>query len=530
MFKNRVGSSLTIAKLYLVYVSSSNLLHHYGRDQNTIRCQPQLAVPPVVFSEVDKLDGKRIEQYRESHGGLMKKSQQKLLMHTRVHDAIIEDLLLRADRMTQGKFCGHNGTHTSLLQGPKGIGKTSVLKSFVEVSPVLYPKIITIYLSYDQLKATGSLLKELTIAQLVERKLKAWNIIPTNINNNDNNLDDVLLEKIVRSLQENDKYVMLIVNEIDQLYKVSKNSGEKVLDTAQTNLYDLVYLGNQESGRFGVFLCGSSASCPLLVTANAGVRKDQFPLIDGAPNMNGKKYKTRRLPLTLFTDVSAVELILKELGYQHVSQCTARFVTFIVGTAPRDINSLMRQAASTDLDIYSALRNNNHESFIDTGDWMFAKSFLHILLQKLAEKNTAMKAMITVNNVHVSPDRVAREKWETVFKPLQLDEVMDAYRIACDSHCGENMVERDRMRHDKEYLQASIFLLCDKGLLTFDEIDQGLPKHLYPSAPAQVFVDLLDDDATQNFKYRANDILRGIGKDIYNECVKQGVESIIIPK
>ncbi len=98
-------------------------------------------------------------------------------------------------------------------------------------------------------------------------------------------------EMIVKKLQQHGKYVFLIVDHIDDLYRVSPTDTSSTI--ARNSLGDLAWLGNQCSGRFGVILCGSSASSPLLITCHAN--REEFPMLRGAPNLNYQKYPTWRL-------------------------------------------------------------------------------------------------------------------------------------------------------------------------------------------------------------------------------------------
>jgi hypothetical protein len=76
------------------------------------------------------------------------------------------------------------------------------------------------------------------------------------------------------------------MDEMEEVYRSLNNSPER-----RNRLYmmgDLKWLGNKKTGRFAVHLCGSSSSCPLLITCHAS--KEEFPLLSDAPNLNETKY------------------------------------------------------------------------------------------------------------------------------------------------------------------------------------------------------------------------------------------------
>eukprot|EP01035_Chromulina_nebulosa_P022533 gene22533-29177_t len=94
-------------------------------------------------------------------------------------------------------------------------------------------------------------------------------------------------DQIVEALKKHEKYVLLLVDEFDELYRVREGNSEVeniVLTrylTSMSTLGDLMWLGNQKTGRFAVLLCGSSASCPLLITLNANKNEKYSILSQG---------------------------------------------------------------------------------------------------------------------------------------------------------------------------------------------------------------------------------------------------------
>jgi hypothetical protein len=77
-------------------------------------------------------------------------------------------LLVTGGRLSLNQFQGDNGPNMRLLQGAKGIGKSTTLKSFETIGSKLFPNVIPIYISYDEERtATGSKLLQNSFAQII---------------------------------------------------------------------------------------------------------------------------------------------------------------------------------------------------------------------------------------------------------------------------------------------------------------------------------------------------------------------------
>ena len=182
--------------------------------------------------------------------------------------------------LINNKYKENNGIHARLINGPKGIGKSTVIKTFLAQQDDAIP----LYLSYDDLFHTDNILQTNSILQLIESCLVKHGIYsdPTASKN--------MGVRLAMALEAHDKHLFLVVDEIEQLYRVSNEHDQSLYITARCNLGDLAWLGNQKSGRFAVFLCSSSASAPLLITCKAD--RKEFPLLHGAPSLNEQKYRT----------------------------------------------------------------------------------------------------------------------------------------------------------------------------------------------------------------------------------------------
>ena len=145
--------------------------------------------------------------------------------------------------MQSNRFKGSNGPHSRLIQGPKCIGKSTVLKTFLNVRGDKH--VLGIYLSCDELLMSSSPLSSKSVLELVEEHLNDSNVVVRRKKNKN------LGECIAETLEQNNKHVFIIIDEIDQRYRVSHLQVARKV--AMTTLDDLAWLGNQKSGRFAIF-------------------------------------------------------------------------------------------------------------------------------------------------------------------------------------------------------------------------------------------------------------------------------------
>lgn len=426
---------------------------------------------------------------------------------TQAHRVLLTSIHKKCELLSKNRFVGRNGSHSRMIQGPKGVGKTTVLESYTKLCSIYHPNVIPIYISLDDLNSKESEMDERTIMECVLDKLTSDHGIKA-----DTPLTkEYMGHRIVRALEAADKYILLIVDELEEVYRTSD-----VCPHRRNRLHmlgDLNWLGNQKSGRFAVYLCGSSSSCPLLVTCHAS--EEEFPLLSDAPHLNGTKYNTLRLPISPFTDLNAIKNIVN--GYLDINDLSShsnaftnsispvnreglvRLIAFGVGAIPRSVDALCVKLEEGDSEIFSTLRPGAHLSGVrwyhDTSMPLYRK-----IIDRLREKNARMLEILTSDPNDkdrkgiVDLDLVRTVMWEKEFVPLTYE---DIFRI------WDRLCEEDEMfqayHHDAEKLQFSILELCDKGQLTYTGIQGGMPVGLFPICPAQVFIDVEPSTYIQRF-------------------------------
>ncbi len=212
-----------------------------------------------------------------------------VLYPTEAHVKLMEFLLQHLEGLSLGYPT--NGVHARTLVGAKGTGKSTLLRHFVEVVEALHPEVVAAYVT-----CTDSGTEHLLLP--VARHLVHLNIIDSHSSVDAAVDGSKLHDLIMQSLYEKGKKLLLVVDEMDQLYRCIPQDAATFIP-ARRSLSSLASLGDRGGSVCAVLLCGSSAVLPLLITAN-GSRDlgivSEYPTVRGAPNFNGQKCSVFRLP------------------------------------------------------------------------------------------------------------------------------------------------------------------------------------------------------------------------------------------
>lgn len=392
------------------------------------------------------------------------------LYTTASHQQILIALVHQASLLQQGRFKGSNGAHARLLHGPKGIGKTFMLRAFAAVCQEAFPDVIPVYITFGDKGLRASWLRELDIMEAVAKQLARHGV---DVKTDEDTSPPVA---VFEALERQGKKLLLLVDEIDQLYRVSPQDIE--FDSARSSLACLAFVGDRGgAGVVSAVLCGSSAICPFLVTANAhaGWMRAEFPLVVGAPNLNGQKYRIWRVSAPLPHDIDSVRDLLSARSGCRATVGEARMAAFVAGGAARDVAKVAEeQFAAMGLDTKLLADKETALRKLETTGGRFYKA----LMVALVEKNTELVAALTTDGL-LDPRRVARTKWESMLSPLAWKDAVRCWQALAHANkaTADDMVE----------LQSELLDLCDRGWLVVDRIKLGKPECVYPAACAQLF-------------------------------------------
>ena len=261
-----------------------------------------------------------------------------VIFKTQAHLGIYDVLLGHSRNLSSGNYQGTRGVSCSTLVGAKGIGKTSSLQMFARICKFVIPNVYVVYVNFNNIRSSDPNFLKFSLITLIVIQLRLLGLVVPEFN--EKAPKDVLLTY----LQTAKISVLVLIDELDQLYKTVLPDN----DVNQITLHDLACLGNQPTGRVSVVLCGSSAMMEDIITTN-GIKDAsivaEFPLLTGAPNLNGTKYLTKRVYSTLPTDLGAVAILSrKELN--DANKPWLRLVAFAGGCSARTTERILNDSST----------------------------------------------------------------------------------------------------------------------------------------------------------------------------------------
>lgn len=228
--------------------------------------------------------------------------------------------------LLNGDYEYSRGENSTLLLGAKGIGKTTTLLSISITLSLLSEKLVPIYIQYvsDEYRVK-------TPSCLISEALKSRGLIDQTIER---------IDEITQILIKHDLRVLLIVDELDQLYQT-----ESTKDCALETLSQLAHLGSDASGRYCIIGCGSSSALPLLITKHAVHIPSlvlEYPLVEKSPNLNGSKFISHKLGIGMMTN-DELDIILKDkLGDGNIEEKDRSLFRLFAGPNLRTIGNISR--------------------------------------------------------------------------------------------------------------------------------------------------------------------------------------------
>lgn len=190
------------------------------------------------------------------------------LFDTEAHGALLEFLVSHADALAGGGFRGLNGVACRTLVGARGIGKTAVMRAFATVCASAFPGIVPLYVSAEGIDSVLNPFQGAQLGDMMCEAVRARGVSVPSLHD----LDFALHKSGLR--------VLVLLDEVDDLYRVSMKNPAAVSNVTQT-LGHLAILGGQRTGLYGVLLCGSSSTTYSLVCGQTGNLGYKFPLHPG---------------------------------------------------------------------------------------------------------------------------------------------------------------------------------------------------------------------------------------------------------
>lgn len=380
---------------------------------------------------------------------------------TTAHFEIFTVLVAHVQNLESGRYVSTQGVCSATLVGAKGIGKTSCFKIFTALAPYV-STVIVIYVSFN---SDGSVILARSLSSTVAMYLEQKGLqVPNN-----NNL--TISENIIDALTHHDRHLLILADELDQLYKLDGNKHQN----AVASLSDLAYFGNQPSGRISVLVCGSSALMENLITTNASDHiRAEFPLLaTGAINLNGTKFRTKRVYSTLPTDLKAVASICGQPFDSDFVQLF-RLIAYVTGCSARNVKRLL---CDTDNGGY-IIGSTSPENSLTGANTLANDHISHLrkgILKGLIKKNKVLLAEIFGKSVVTGDlvvDRICSTNWEDRLKPLTFQEMELIWKS----------LERKKKVQAASHGDLSYYVLhlTDRCWLTVSGVRDSKPEFIFP--------------------------------------------------
>lgn len=388
------------------------------------------------------------------------------IFDTAAHREIYSVLIGHLKNLKEGKYVDTQGVCCSTMVGAKGIGKTACFKTFTKLAKYICPTVFVIYVSYNCVGSEQSRLGSKSLARIIKEEL-----ISNNIQVEENNQMS-LSENVIEALEKANRYLLLLVDELDQLYKLD---GSKY-SSAEATIHDLAYFGNQPSGMISVLVCGSSALMENLITTNCNdqIRAD-FPLLTtGAINLNSTKYRAKRVYSTLPIDLKSVESIVGKDGTFEENISLYRLIAYITGCSARNVERLVKDADDQSL----VMGSSSPENCLTGANTLANDNISRLrdaVLKALVKKNRRLLLNIFGTSTCTSAEIVrnlALEEWEKQLLPLNYPEIELIWL---------KMIRKKQVRAlDQGDLCYYILHLTDCCWLTISGIRDSKPEKIYP--------------------------------------------------
>lgn len=181
---------------------------------------------------------------------LLEKCGKRTFGRVTTQDSIYSQLLRMFKSLVEESFQGKTGTFAKVLQGPKGLGKTSCLRNFASAASYMSRDVDTFYLAFPEHEdVPNDLLQEDTsLCSIIMKELMLSLSEPTERMNRS--------DQLVQALCEKDRRLVLIIDELDIMFQYNRDDCISFIDKS---LAELNSLANTRSGRLMIIVSGSSS-------------------------------------------------------------------------------------------------------------------------------------------------------------------------------------------------------------------------------------------------------------------------------
>lgn len=400
----------------------------------------------------------RAPSHRQCHAKVCDASMQMPAaagwLRTAVHDAVAVEVWNKAMLLSQDHFFAGGDVASSVIVGPRGIGKTTALRTCGAAVRTLFPNVIPIYIDFSRRDTY-----HLSLNELIADALASHGIV---VSPNHPSLP--------AALEAAEKYALLLIDELNSLYEHPLAWTHKLWHSPQVRtLLQLAELGDSRDGRFATVLCGSSAMLMALVSASAKTSDDAqrlFPQLATAVNLNDSKFRAHRLRCGAATDVERVGHMLGCTGsaaaWSTRELATVRTIAFAAGNTASAINQLVSSATAGSVPTAEALLTAHSPSrqrkLVLNGSQQVWQA---VMLRLWYKNQSIMSSLLADRHGSLDVKTVQATDWSSHFLPVNAAALSE---ISC------------RLLMSDEQMYYRLIDLHDRGWLSFDYS----PEYVYP--------------------------------------------------
>lgn len=347
-----------------------------------------------------------------------------------------------------------SGTCCSTVVGAKGIGKTECLLNFMHLANRIVPNVVVVYVDFSGVDDDDCIFRKEPLSAALCREVTKYGVRVA-----ESGPIRPQLYRVLDALQTAHLRVLLLVDELDQLYRCQLNPEMCSVNSPSWGRSELEQC---------LSCCAGHRRWEQLVSANASpLAKEEFQLLRcGVPNLNDTKYKPERVYSVTPVDLEALASILGMECSQN-RRPFLRLVAYRTGCNPRSVQRLMDETRSGVPPELSLGENTvSNPAF---------RQLRHTVLKLLWSVNQSLLADIFGGNGGKSEADVVQAicttEWETKLLPVSYLEVEKAWKTDTKLSTNGELQPCDVLYG---------VLLVDRGLLAFDGVEHGAPSRIYP--------------------------------------------------
>lgn len=380
-----------------------------------IRNSPSAQNPSVYRELVAQVTGDEVANHCLRTFALPRQG----LHSTTAHDAMLSELATRAARLSGNGFYAKGDVASRTLLGPRGIGKSTTMRGFAAVAPLVLPNVIPLYISYISARARAH-----SLADVAGAALRAYGVP----------VHEASVDGIASALEDADKYVLLLVDEIDKLYEAPLPpqplaariwGATTSLPPAAVTLHNLAHIADHTSGRFATLLCGSSGMLTDLITMDAARNKDAvalFPLLQCGLDLNGSKFKELRLyhgsPVALANVGAGIGAGADERAWTAATRSQVKLLTFVAGTTSQALDELIQHNFTVSAAAIEALYVGGADAARRTLHLGRTAELWDAVMKLLWHKNSKLMESLVDRDYMPRLDAIQAAGWPADFQPL----------------------------------------------------------------------------------------------------------------